>query len=623
MERTGRPPHRDGDAGRNQSLANSEENERQDPEHELSPSSSTSTRTVQQKPPSRWQALSLDTWFWEVFSVVFSVLCFITIFVILLVYNQRPSPMLPHGLTLNTIVSVLATGTKSSMIFVTSAAIGQLKWIWFRKQNRLDQMQSFDNASRGPLGSITILFQHKACSLVSLGALITILALAFDPFMQQLLSYRIREITSPHDSATVKRNLHYRLALPDLNVTKALNAGIWTDNFHITPTCPSGNCTWPTFPSVEFCSKCEDITSTTQLVGCRDGIYPPNMTATAATNCIIFPKDGYNLSIPIIAQGLSQGQFLVNVPKDTIWMIDHLSRVDPNRTTHNGVEYPVFTLAQANFASTTPENLQSHLKDGLQLSKVTACSILFCVKEYNISVSAGTPSINVVSEDYGKMVPYQIGDVLHWAWGYGDRSPIQYTLPPSSNSDLPVQDALPWTNLQTSILTGNTFQTWEYTQKNGDQVNGLPWRLVNGQFSQTEHDSTENFPAILNFTLQTVVHNVAASLSEYGRGKSSSTVSGNVSVSQVYVSVTWPWLALPVIVLVLTIIFLIVTVLVNRGQDQGLWKTSILPVLYHGLDDDLLSDGDEYTTVSRMDDAARSSTVKLQASDSKRRRMLS
>ncbi|KAL2802832.1 hypothetical protein BJX63DRAFT_98044 [Aspergillus granulosus] len=53
---------------------------------------------------------------WEISSVTFSTLCFVAALTILLTYNGKPSPELSHGATLNVIVSVLATGTKSSLI---------------------------------------------------------------------------------------------------------------------------------------------------------------------------------------------------------------------------------------------------------------------------------------------------------------------------------------------------------------------------------------------------------------------------------------------------------------------------------------------------------------------------
>lgn len=58
-----------------------------------------------------------NPWFWETISAIFSLLCLTAIFVILAVYNNSPSPSLPHSVILNAIVSILATGSKASLIF--------------------------------------------------------------------------------------------------------------------------------------------------------------------------------------------------------------------------------------------------------------------------------------------------------------------------------------------------------------------------------------------------------------------------------------------------------------------------------------------------------------------------
>lgn len=128
-----------------------------------------SVPNIQSSKRPRWLSPCTDPWFWENLSVIFSLLCLTAIFVILAVYNNSPSPRLPHGLTLNAIVSILATGSKASLIFVTSESIGQLKWIWFRTKRALIDMENFDNASRGPWGCLILLYRHKGCSLVSLG----------------------------------------------------------------------------------------------------------------------------------------------------------------------------------------------------------------------------------------------------------------------------------------------------------------------------------------------------------------------------------------------------------------------------------------------------------------------
>ncbi|KAE8385790.1 hypothetical protein BDV23DRAFT_187942 [Aspergillus alliaceus] len=165
--------------------------------------------------------------------------------------------------------------------------------------------------------------------------------------MQQLLSYPIREVANPHDAAAVKQNQFYKLELPDSSVIKALNAGIWTDNFDIKPTCTPGNCMWAVFQSVDFYSKCEDITSTTTLLGCTNGNYHPNMTSTQGNTCATILQNGWSMSITILARDQGDGGSSVNVPKDVIWGSSHLSGVDPKKTSYVGVNKPLFTFAHA------------------------------------------------------------------------------------------------------------------------------------------------------------------------------------------------------------------------------------------------------------------------------------
>lgn len=54
-------------------------------------------------------------------------------------------------------------------------------------------MEVFDEASRGPWGSLKFLWETKGtATLPSLGAFVTILLLAFEPFAQQVVSFESR-----------------------------------------------------------------------------------------------------------------------------------------------------------------------------------------------------------------------------------------------------------------------------------------------------------------------------------------------------------------------------------------------------------------------------------------------
>ena len=211
---------------------------------------------------SYWSHLCLDTWFSEILAISFSLAGFIAIVAVLSSFDDKQSPQLAYGLTLNTIVSILATACKSSLLFLVAESIGQLKWVWFFQREKdatkkpLQDIQSFDGASRGPLGSLTILFEHKGLSLASLGAAITLLSLAFDPFIQQIIDYPLGEVTRESDLAVAKQAIFWINGYGrfgtffDKMISDSVNAGVWTDDFKVNPVCPSGNCTWPSFDSL-------------------------------------------------------------------------------------------------------------------------------------------------------------------------------------------------------------------------------------------------------------------------------------------------------------------------------------------------------------------------------------
>ena len=60
---------------------------------------------------------------------------------------------------------------------------------------------------------------------------------------------------------------------------------------------------------------------------------------------------------------------------------------------------------------------------------------------------------------------------------------------------------------------------------------------------------------------------------------------GTASYEHVYVSVRWPWLILSAILVFMTITSLIVTIMQSARHEVALWKSSPVPLLFHGLDE--------------------------------------
>ena len=107
--------------------------------------------------------LFVDWWMGELLAIFSSTITLLAIIVILCKYNDRPPPAWPHDVPLNFIVATLATVSKSSLLLTMASAIGQFKWLWMSlEQRRLQDLQAFDEATRGPLGASKLLASRKA-----------------------------------------------------------------------------------------------------------------------------------------------------------------------------------------------------------------------------------------------------------------------------------------------------------------------------------------------------------------------------------------------------------------------------------------------------------------------------
>lgn len=107
-----------------------------------------------------------NLWMWEILSILFSILCMAGIIATLLVYHRRPAPTLPLGLTLNALMSLLVTISKSAMLVSVASCISQLKWQGFRRPQKLTHFDVLDEVSRGPWGAFRFFWKAQILSLL-------------------------------------------------------------------------------------------------------------------------------------------------------------------------------------------------------------------------------------------------------------------------------------------------------------------------------------------------------------------------------------------------------------------------------------------------------------------------
>ncbi|KAK0736240.1 hypothetical protein B0T21DRAFT_177553 [Apiosordaria backusii] len=189
---------------------------------------------------------------------------------------------------------------RAPLAFVVGSCLGHEKWIWFKKRpGKLAGFVRFDDASRGPLGSMSLLWWLKLKHWATLGAITTLALVAVDPFFQALVEYEGELVVVNATADSLNGPLISRasgLNIGERGVVRAVenedftNLGLHTDtlqylslfpdtgmsstmlmslinsslSYQVQPpslTCSTGNCTWPAFSSLALCSSCFDITS--------------------------------------------------------------------------------------------------------------------------------------------------------------------------------------------------------------------------------------------------------------------------------------------------------------------------------------------------------------------------
>lgn len=319
-------------------------------------------------------------WSLEILVLLFAGAVFMSICLILWGYHGEVLPGWEDlRITLNTLISVLATILRVAIAFVAFEILAQLKWEWISNCVRpLYHVQLFDAASRGVLGSLRLLptiIRHEPFAVVAVA--IAVLSLGIGSFTQQSIqTYPCWKNASNVDDTTfikiantvskgdmtdswmaggkpkIRMNLKMQMTIQDAVVN-----GVQDYNLAPLFECSSGNCTFPnnsrskhdetepySHASLGVCSKCFNVTSL--VIGPRWGL-------VENTNCTVF-------ELPIGDQKRWDGHtvrgdsFIVH--NDTDWPLMATITVD-NFTWASGLVKQDFldvaSLAIANFTILT------------------------------------------------------------------------------------------------------------------------------------------------------------------------------------------------------------------------------------------------------------------------------
>ncbi len=101
-------------------------------------------------------------WLYETLSSILAALNLVGLVILLRCYQEQPEPQWGGSITLNTIAAIISTAFRAALIIPVAACISQLSWLNLSgKSNSLEDHCFYDQASRGPIGSLRLLFHTR------------------------------------------------------------------------------------------------------------------------------------------------------------------------------------------------------------------------------------------------------------------------------------------------------------------------------------------------------------------------------------------------------------------------------------------------------------------------------
>jgi hypothetical protein len=235
-------------------------------------------RTTVEAEPSQQRRHTVFSWIPEVVSLAISITALAAIVALVASQDGKPLRNVLGSLTLNAAVAILASIFRASLIMPTAEAISELKWLWFaNKPRNLSDMERFDQASRGPRGSLQFLFWKLPHNkLACLGAAITVLSIGTDTLSQSVIQPYACLVNSS-ESAAIHRTNNYTRFDPsgsqvgtyrlDSTMYLAMFEGVFNpvanEALTVPYECQSGYCNFPkekTYSTLAMCHSTENIT---------------------------------------------------------------------------------------------------------------------------------------------------------------------------------------------------------------------------------------------------------------------------------------------------------------------------------------------------------------------------
>ncbi|KAK1065774.1 hypothetical protein LTR74_007655 [Friedmanniomyces endolithicus] len=506
-------------------------------------------------------------WLYELLGALGSLACFAALVAVLRrSEGKEQSRWLYNKLTLNGLIALLSTFIRASMMFSVGACLSQMKWNHFSSQSsqgssgrRLEDLNTFDEASRGPFGSLKLLFAWTRPHLGLIGALITIFTLAFDAFAQEVVILQFQNVSGVNGTTVgqVARSETYDRWtkvtqetnwVTDLNTVAAEYNGIFNYQNITAPAaqCSTGNCTWPVVPSLAVCGSCTDVTPAMDYscVGVPGSNQNCTYTLTVGSTWSL-AQPGYTFSTSPTGSSSTGDPVLAYIV------------VSDYRTPYyNNSKYAY---------------LDTWLMINASLTAVTAnvCGLWFCVQAYETTISNGLLSQKIIGN-----------------WSETDMTldqssgPVNFTnIPPD------IQQATPY-----SVDAGVLVAFGQNPIFGNDNVTYGSDSLTFYAYTST---TVRSLLSIADYASWIDLFALGMANNVRSTGTSStppSTYAGTVLASLPFVHVRWAWLVFPAAMVAASLLFLAACIWQTQYLRIEPWKGDALALLLASVDEDVERD---------------------------------
>ena len=237
------------------------------------------------------------------------------------------------------------------------------------------------------------------------------------------------------------------------------------------------------------------------------------------------------------------------------------------KTVFQGVADPVLAFGRILFNSS---NNPTSVIGSDVMPSATECALSWCVQTLNTSIQNGILDQTIL-RSWSNTSALDTSDVHLSPYTTNSNIP-DYYVSPVSNVPLVrfLEDAFNASSVQGINLPGSGLSLEEQ----------LDLTIYSSDIAQALWHADD---------LSSLMNNLADRMTDalrnlYSDPATDATAFGNVYTTQIYVHVTWPWLILPVGLVLASCMLLLAAIISSNRHQTIVWKSSILAVLFHGLE---------------------------------------